>query len=75
MMDGWRSWLWALRRSTPLAREIAAILVIKTLLLTWLMHSLARPPAPGGPEKQNRAAQHLLGVQLPSSGNKNEHRS
>lgn len=58
-----------MRRSSLYAREIALILIIKVVLLTCMMHSLARPPALGSVEKQNRAAQHLLGVQPPPSEN------
>jgi hypothetical protein len=61
----WRGLLAALRRSSPLAREIAAILLVKTVLLSLLLHALSSGPKPGRALAQERTGQQLLG--LPAS--------
>jgi hypothetical protein len=52
----------ALGRSSPFAREIALVLLVKTLLLVLLLRALSHGPAPSRPVAQQRAAQQLLGV-------------
>jgi len=57
----WRGLLAALRRSSPLAREIAVVLLVKTVLLGLLLHALSSGPKPGRALAQQRTAQQLLG--------------
>lgn len=47
----------ALRRTSPFAREIALVLVIKTVLLALLLRAFMPQPAPSRP-----LAQQLLGL-------------
>ncbi len=62
MSGVWRGLLAALRRSSPLAREIAGVLLVKTVLLSLLFHGLSRGPAPDRPAALDRTAQQLLGL-------------
>ncbi|MDO8778230.1 MAG: hypothetical protein Q7K57_57830 [Burkholderiaceae bacterium] len=65
MSKAWRGLLAALRRSSPLAREIAVVLLVKMVLLSLLLHALSSGPKPGRARAQERTAQQLLG--LPAS--------
>jgi hypothetical protein len=58
----WRRLLAALRRSSPLAREITLILLVKTALLYLLFQALSHGPKPGRSVAQERTAQQLLGA-------------
>jgi hypothetical protein len=57
-----RAVLAALRRGSPLAREIAVILLVKTVLLGLLFHALSSGPKPSAALAQERTAQQLLGL-------------
>jgi hypothetical protein len=66
MRDRYSAWrsavLAALRRSSPFAREITVILLVKAVLLSLLLHVLSDGAKPGRLAVQERTAQQLLGL-------------
>ena len=61
MSGGSRALRSVLGRSSPFAREIALVLVVKTVVLVLLLRALSPGPVPSRPVAQQRAAQQLLG--------------